>query len=263
MSAFDQTIETGEATDPLHYALASRDRDTPDLVRRALADGRCALAFQPVVRADGGVAFHEGLIRVRDERGRVLPARAFMGDVEETEIGRDLDAASLALGFQTLRVHPALRLSINVSARSLGDSTWRAVLDDNIGRDELTGERLILEISERSAMLLPEVVARFMAEMQPLGVAFALDDFGAGFTSFRHLRNFYFDLVKIDRSFTHQVADLPDNQVLVGALLAVAHQFDMFAVAAGVESRADADWLRGAGLDCLQGFHIGVPRFAI
>ena len=264
MTSFQNTPKARTAADPLDYATAARDHDAPEMVRRALADGRCALAFQPVVRAGGqGIAFYEGLIRIMDENGVVLPARAFMSEVEQTGLGRDIDAASLALAFETLHRYPQLRLSINVSARSLGDSVWRAVLDSHLGSDDFIGERLILEIGEASAMLLPEVVARFMEEMQPLGVAFALDDFGAGPTSFRHLRQFYFDLVKIDRSFVAGVARDPDNQVLVGALLAVAHQFDMFAVATGVEMAEDAVWLEQAGLDCLQGYHIGVPRLSL
>jgi EAL domain-containing protein (putative c-di-GMP-specific phosphodiesterase class I) len=230
------------------------------MVREALAAGRCSLAVQPVVLARGGIAFYEGLIRITDSGGRLLPARLFLPLVEETGLGRDIDAAALSLGFDLLRRNPALRLSVNVSARSLADTAWRRALDDSLAAAPRTAERLILEITEQSAMLLPEVVARFMAEMQPVGLAFALDDFGGGFTSFRHLRTFLFDLVKFDRSFTEGVADSPDNQALVSALLAVAHQFDMFAVAPGVERAADADWLTGAGVDCLQGYHFGAPR---
>lgn len=261
--AFDHTRRARTAMNPLDYASAARDYDVIGMVRAALAEGRCALAFQPVMRADGVIAFYEGLIRVLDDAGRVLPARAFMDHVAEDGIGRDLDAATLSLAFEALQRHPTLRLSVNVSARSLGDSVWRAVIDSNLGLDDFRGERLILEIGEASAMLLPEVVARFMEEMQPLGVAFALDDFGSGATSLRHLRQFFFDLVKLDRSFISGVANDPDNQVLVGALMAVAHQFDMFAVATGVEMAEDAEWLIGAGIDCLQGYHLGVPRMSL
>ncbi|ROT99353.1 EAL domain-containing protein [Histidinibacterium lentulum] len=260
MTAFDQTRAAHDAQDPFAYVLAARDHDTPEMVREALAAGRCSLAVQPVMLAGGGIGFYEGLIRITDSGGRLLPARVFHPLVEETALGRDIDAAALSLGFDLLRRNPGVRLSINVSARSLADSAWRKALSDSLAASPLAPERLILEITERSAMLLPEVVARFMAEMQPVGIAFALDDFGGGFTSFRHLRSFFFDLVKFDQSFTEAVADSPDNQALISALLAVAHQFDMFAVAPGVERAADADWLTGAGVDCLQGYHLGAPR---
>lgn len=111
-------------------------------------------------------------------------------------------------------------------------------------------------------MHLPEVVQRFMEEMQPYGLAFALDDFGAGMTAFRYLKDFFFDLVKVDGIFTRQIDRNPDNQVIAEALISVAHQFEMFAIAEGVETEAEAAFLRDCGVDCLQGYLFGVPRFS-
>ena len=255
--------EVPEAS-PLDWAVASRDAQVKTMVREALRDQRAVLAFQPVRQARGGMlAFHEGLIRVLDETGRIIPAQDFMGEIESDGLGRDIDAAALRLGFQHLRARPDLRVSINVSARSLGDSLWRDALNEGLRMGEDVTARMILEISEESAMLLPEVVIRFMEEMQPRGISFALDDFGAGFTAFRYLKDFFFDLVKIDDIFVRGIEDQPDNQVLAEALLAVAHQFDMFAVAEGVETEAEAEFLRSIGCDCLQGYHIGVPRLKV
>jgi EAL domain-containing protein (putative c-di-GMP-specific phosphodiesterase class I) len=126
--------------------------------------------------------------------------------------------------------------------------------------DEPTvGERLILEITESSAMLVPEIVTTFMADLQRQGICFALDDFGAGYTAFRYFKEFLFDLVKIDGQFIRGVARDPDNQVLVQALLMIARQFDMFAVAESVEAAEDAEWLMAQGVDCLQGYLFGAP----
>lgn len=261
----NETVQQREAQNPLDYALASRDRDVMSMVRTALEAERCKLAFQPVVRADrpDQIAFYEGLIRVLDESGRIIPAHQFMGSVEETEIGREIDTASLKAGFQMLRQNPDIRLSVNISARSLADGKWRRTLERNLRRDETVGERLIIEINERSAMHLHEVVVRFMDELQPRGVAFALDDFGAGFTAFRHLKDFFFDMVKIDKLFIRDIENSPDNQVLAEALMTVAHQFEMFAIAGGVESEGAARFLADIGMDCLQGFHIGVPKMTL
>lgn len=251
--------------DPLQFAVASRDADVLSLVRDALAAGRAQLAFQPIVLAEDAktIAFYEGLIRVRDDAGRVIPAAHFMPVIEETDLGREIDAKTLELAFLFLRENPYIRLSINVSARSLGDGKWRNVLEQGLKERGALGDRLIFEISETSAMLLHEVVIRFMAEMQPRGVAFALDGFGAGMTSFRHLKDFFFDLLKIDKSFALGIATNPDNQVLMEALITVAHQFEMFAVADGIEDAEDALVLQSMGVDCLQGYHFGVPKFKI
>jgi EAL domain-containing protein (putative c-di-GMP-specific phosphodiesterase class I) len=183
--------------------------------------------------------------------------------VEENGLGRQIDCVTLELAFQCLRSHPELRLSVNVSARSIGDGEWRRTLDRGLLDRGHPGERLIFEISETSAMLLHENVIRFMAEMQPKGVCFALDGFGAGLTAFRHLKDFFFDLVKIDKSFVRGIDEDPDNQVLAEALITVAHQFEMFAVADGVETAAEAAFLRSLGVDCLQGYHFGVPSLQL
>lgn len=254
--------DTQELEDPLQYAMASRDADVMQLVRDALAAGRGQLAFQPVVTSDAQhlVAFYEGLIRLKDEAGRILPAARFMPQVEETVLGRQIDCLALRLALRKLFENPQIRLSVNVSARSIGDGEWRRILDRGILEDDTLGDRLIFEISETSAMLLHENVIRFMAEMQPKGVGFALDGFGAGLIAFRHLKSFYFDLVKIDKSFVRGIHKDPDNQVLAEALITVAKQFEMFAVADGVETAAEAAFLEKLGVDCLQGYYFGVPK---
>lgn len=251
--------------DPLEYAVSVRDRDVLSMVREALATNNCKLALQPVCTAHDGyrIAFHECLIRVMDDTGRIIPAGQFMGQIEDTGIGRDIDAASLKLAFGLLRHNPALRLAVNVSARSLGDATWRRILDDELRGPNPCADRMILEISEDSAMKLPEVVIRFMEEMQPYGLAFALDDFGAGLIAFRYLKDFFFDMVKIDGHFVRNIHHDPDNQVIAEALITVAHQFEMFVVAEGVESQAEADFLISIGADCVQGYHFGVPKFSV
>lgn len=258
--AFDAT----EPRDPLEAAMASRDGDVMGMVRQALAEGNAQLAFQPVVAAHSHLpAFHEGLVRLRDAGGRILPANQFMPWVEETDLGREIDCAALGLGLDMLQQNPRLRLSLNMSARSVGDRKWRQILDERLHGDRRIGERLILEISEGSAMNLHEVVIRFMAELQPIGVSFALDDFGGGLISFRLLKDFYFDLVKIDAGYTRGIEASPDNQVLAEALITVAHQFEMFVVAPGVESAAEVEMLQSLGVDCLQGYHFGVPKFTL
>ena len=118
---------------------------------------------------------------------------------------------------------------------------------------------MILEITESSAMLMPDLVTVFMADMQARGICFALDDFGAGYTAFRYLKDFYFDIIKIDGQFVRGVSRDPDNQVLVQALVSIARHFDMVTVAESVETLEDARYLVDIGVDCLQGYFYGIP----
>jgi predicted signal transduction protein with EAL and GGDEF domain len=100
-----------------------------------------------------------------------------------------------------------------------------------LDRDPTIAERLILEITEHSAMLVPELVSTFMDDLQRRGITFAMDDFGAGYTALRHFKTFNFDILKIDGGFSRGIATDPDNQVLVSAMVRIAEQFDMFTVA--------------------------------
>jgi len=250
-----------ELGSPLAVAVDQRDRHALVMVAEAVRHGNLRLAFQPVVQsgAIGKIAFYEGLIRILDKTGRTIPARDFIGAVETSELGREIDCAALEMGLRALARHPTLRLSINMSARSIGYPRWKQVLNRILEREPTVAERLILEITEASAMLVPELVIAFMHDLQHQGVTFALDDFGAGFTSFRYLRDFYFDIVKIDGQFIRGVHADADNQVLTKALVAIAQQFDMFTVAESVENAADSHWLVQAGVDCQQGYLFGAP----
>jgi len=246
---------------PLNAAVTGRDRSTLEMVTEAIKHNQTMLAFQPIMqtRAPQGVAFYEGLIRVLDAAGRVIPARDFMHVVENTELGRDLDCCALEIGLRTLARNPTLRLSINMSARSIGYRRWMRVLDRHMKKDNTLGDRLILEISEKSAMSLPEIVVDFMDRLQDRGISFALDDYGTGDTAIRHFRQFLFDVVKIDGVFVRGLHSNPDNQLLVRALVAVAQQFEMLTIAESVETTEDAEFLVSIGIDCLQGYLFGAP----
>ncbi|MGB0440291.1 MAG: EAL domain-containing protein, partial [Paracoccaceae bacterium] len=222
------------------------------------------LAYQPVVQAAAPdrVAFWEGFARVQDGTGRILPAGQFMAQVEETEVGRMIDCLALDRGLKALAQTPDLRLSINLSARSIGFPRWNRILRRGLARDVTVGERLILEMTEGSVILVPELVTNFMSDLRAKGIAFALDDFGAGLSAFRHFRRFQFDILKIDGQFCRGVAKDPDNQVLTRAMQAVAHHFDLYCVAEQVETAEDAAYLRDIGVDCLQGYHFAAPMLA-
>lgn len=256
-----QRADYGRDASPLGYVVVEQDRQTLKLVEDALRTARLKLAFQPVVLAADPqrVAFHEGLIRVLDATGRTIPACDFMPAIEAHELGREIDCAALDMGMQMLARHGDLRLSVNMSARSIGYPKWTRTLRRWLSESPTIGERLILEITESSAMLVPEIVIAFMDDLQAEGVAFALDDFGAGFTAFRYFKDFFFDIVKIDGQFIRGIHLDPDNQVLTRALVTIARQFEMLAVAESVETAEEAQFLQQIGVDCLQGYLFGAP----
>jgi EAL domain-containing protein (putative c-di-GMP-specific phosphodiesterase class I) len=251
----------GPVDNPLSFAVAQRDRDVIRMVEAAVNSQNVMLAYQPVVPAGhpDRPAFFEGLIRILDENGRIIPARDFIGVVETQELGRKIDCLSLEFGLRKLCDHPQLRLSINMSARSIGYPNWQRVLENGLSADATVAERLILEITENSAIHMPDIVQVFMSDLQARGISFALDDFGAGFTSLRYLRTLYFDILKIDGEFIRGIAGSPDDQALVKSMMSIGRHFDMVTVAESVETAEDARYLERLGVDCLQGYYFGAP----
>ena len=246
---------------PLDLAVAERDRNTLRMVERALRTKNVRLAYQPVVRATqpDRSLFFEGLVRVLDSTGRPIPAREFITEIETHEIGRMIDCLALELGLNALASEPHLRMSINMSARSIGYRRWREVLDEGLVRVPDLRGRLILEVTESSAMVMPDVVMSFMNELHGMGILFALDDFGAGYTSFKYLKSLLFDIIKIDGQFVRDIHQDVDNQVMMQAFVDIAQHFEMFTVAESVESAREAAFLAAAGIDCIQGYHVGAP----
>ncbi len=233
-------------------------------VAQALVQGRLVFHYQPVVRADAPrmPAFFEMLARLQMPGGQILPAAAFLPAVEDSELGRTIDRLALTRALEALVAQPTLRLSVNVSPRSMGDEEWLGILAAaHRGGTGVCG-RLILEITEEDALSDADLTRDFIAHVRGLGPALALDDFGAGATGFRHFRDFRFDMVKIDGSYVKGVHANRDGQALVRCLAGLAQHFEMLTVAERVETRADAEWLRAAGIDCLQGYLTGRPAAA-
>ncbi|MGY6632752.1 MAG: EAL domain-containing protein [Alkalilacustris sp.] len=246
---------------PPGLVAAAEPFDPLAMVRDAVAHRRVCLAFQPVVqaRAPHMAAFHEGLVRVQDRMGRLVPAGLFIEAIDAHPLGREIDVMALTMGLRTLQANPAVRLSINMSALSVTHRPWLDALRSGLVGDPTLAERLILEITEASAMGLPEVVCAFMRDLRETGIAFALDDFGAGATAFRYLRAFRFDVVKIDGQFTRDLPGNGDGRVLVSALVRIARHFEMMTVAERVETEAEAVACARLGVSCLQGYLFGGP----
>jgi EAL domain-containing protein (putative c-di-GMP-specific phosphodiesterase class I) len=230
-------------------------------VAQALAQGRVLFHYQPVVRADNPQvpAFFEALARLRLPNGQMLPAGGFLPAVGDTELGRAVDRLALVNALNMLEANPRLRLSVNMSPRSMGDEQWLAILAAAHGSGGAACQRLILEITEEAALADADQIMEFMDYVRRMGPAFALDDFGAGATGFRHFSRFRFDIVKLDGSYAQGVHANPDSQVLVECLVRLARHFEMFCIAERVETATDAAWMRQAGVDCLQGYLYGRP----
>lgn len=249
---------------PLGAAVTSRDSRTLDMVREAVRHKQVLLAFQPVVAATppNKPVFHEALIRVLDETGRIIPAKDFMSAVEEDELGRMLDCLALEKSLAALTKTPELRLSVNMSARSIGYPRWKETLTRGLSRRADISGRLILELSEASVLHVPELVRGFMDDLQPRGIAFAIDDFGARQGALRTFKDFFFDMLKLDGSLIRDVQSDIESQAIAGGTAAIARSLGMVTVAGRVEHPEAARMLASLGIDCFQGFLFGAPTIS-
>ncbi|MEM7507412.1 MAG: GGDEF domain-containing phosphodiesterase [Pseudomonadota bacterium] len=232
---------------------------------RALGAGQLSIAYQPVVSAQGAqtIAFHECLARIKLDGGRLLTAAQFMPAVESLGLATLIDRQVLGLALEMLKKHSGARLSVNLFPQSMQDAEWMALFRNAVREDPGIAERLIVEVTESGAVLDPARTRRFMNNLRDLGVAFALDDFGSGHTSFGHLRDFRFDLIKIDNAFIEDIRNNPDNRFFVKTLIAIAERFEMMTVAEAVQDPEDARILADLGVGYFQGFYFGSPSLQL
>jgi len=230
-------------------------------VKQALKENRFKLALQPVVSAvTGDVIFYEGLARMIDPEGNAIAAGGFVPVIEQMGLMRLIDRKVLDLGLDALESNPDMNLSINLSGMTAVDPVWLRTLDERLhGRRDLAS-RLILEITETVALDDVDEASRFVSSLRNFGCRVALDDFGAGFTSFRHLRALNVAIVKIDGSFIRDITNSPENLLFVRTLVNLAKGIGLQCVAEWVETAEEAELLKAEGVDMLQGWHCGKPE---
>ncbi len=228
-------------------------------VARAVEEDRIAINFQPVVHAKDTrfVSFQEGLIRMFDQEGHLRQAGEFIPIIEGTEVGNYVDQVALELTLNRLHADPSIRLSVNMSTQTLWDEDWLYLLKSSGEANLHTTERLIVEFTEASAINSLQETIEFMKYCRKYGVCFACDDFGSGNTVLGHLRDFDFDILKIDGSICQNIGENKDNQIIMTAILSIAEHFDMLTVAEHIDNKSAANKCKELGVDALQGFLFG------
>jgi len=233
-------------------------------IAEALEHDAFELFCQPVLDLrTGAVHEYEVLLRMRDEQGELVLPGAFLGFAENLGLIHDIDrwvlthAVSLLAGEQRRRRHT--RLAVNLSGKAFESNDLLPYVERTIASAGIDPGLLILEITETAAIANLERAQHFVRSLKRLGCRFALDDFGAGFSSFSHLKQLPVDYLKIDGSF---IANLPRDAVdqeLVKAMVGVAKGLDRKTVAEFVQDEETVALIRALGVDYGQGFYLGKP----
>lgn len=249
---------------PRRDAARRRNVQVAAQIVAALNEGRIALVLQPVVTAaDGFVAFHEALCRINLDDGTQIAAASFIETAERLGIVRLVDHRALDLAVARLVKSPSLTLAINVSTASALDGGWFGRLHAHVRRHRDIAARLVVEITETMAIGDMARAIDFVQSIRDLGCRVAIDDFGAGHTSFRNLRSLGADIVKIDGAFVERLSENEDDQFFVRTLVTLAQRIGLETVAERVSKDSDAAILKQIGVNYLQGHLFGVAEEAV
>ncbi|HDO52541.1 MAG TPA: bifunctional diguanylate cyclase/phosphodiesterase [Rhizobiales bacterium] len=232
-----------------------------DRIIRALNERRMILALQPIVKvADRKPAYYEALVRMREPNGDIVAAGEFIPIAECLGLVRLIDHRVLELCIRLLKAAPNLNLSLNVSGETASDSAWLNALRGLAKGERSLTRRMMVEITETAAITDFEESIRFVNSLKELGCRVAIDDFGAGYSSFQKLRMLDFDMFKIDGSFVRDLPNSREDQILVRAFVDLAQNFTMDTVAEWVTDEATAKLVEEAGVSYMQGFYLGEPK---
>ena len=250
----------------MHLAAVNRLQLENEL-KRAIKKQEFAVQYQPIVDLrTGRISALEALVRWEHPGRGLVPPLDFIPVAEDTGLVVDIGRHVLRHACHQVRMwqqqfpsDPALKVSVNLSARqldaaSLGSDVARALEDYG-----LPPETLILEITETVLMQDSDSTIERLRELKALGVQLAIDDFGTGYSSLSYLRRFPIDVFKIDRSFISSMDNSAEGSALPRAIVALGHSLNLQTIAEGLETPEQLSELRGMLCDSAQGYIFTKP----
>ncbi|NQE37590.1 putative signaling protein [Microcoleus sp. IPMA8] len=237
-------------------------------LRGALDRNELLVYYQPLIDLDSGqVTATEALVRWQHStEGLVSPAKFIPiaeANGEIVPIGEWVLRTACA---QTRRWQlagmPALRISVNLSARQFEQANLVEMVRQILAQTELEAAYLELEVTETALMTDIERSVKTLLQLRELGVSLALDDFGTGYSSLNYLQRFPVNMLKIDRSFVRDVLSNPNSATITDAIIALAKSLRLTITAEGIETKEQRDYLQARGCDEGQGFYFSRPANA-
>jgi EAL domain-containing protein (putative c-di-GMP-specific phosphodiesterase class I) len=229
-------------------------------LRQALHTDELVAFYQPIVRTQTGIIEgFEALVRWRKPDGRLIAPLAFIPIAEESGLIQKLDALVLkqacefAKRLGKLTGHQPF-VNVNLSAEHFSHTALPDVVRSVLSEVGLPGSALKLEVTETALLENAELAICVMQELRKHGVRFGLDDFGTGYSSLSYLHRFPFETLKIDRSFIQALGSQEKRPELAAAIILLARSMSLVAVAEGVETTTQLDFLRPLQCSFAQGF---------
>ncbi|WP_260483869.1 EAL domain-containing protein [Sphingomicrobium flavum] len=228
----------------------------------ALENGELSISYQPIV--SGGerkTVCYEALMRWNHpQRGLIMPG-VFIPIAEEALLIEQLGAWMLRTACSEAANWPEdVKLTVNVSSLQLSNGAFLNTVVDALARSGLAPNRLLLELTESVVLEMDEQLETLLASLSKLGVTFALDDFGRGYSSLNYIEKMHFSMIKIDRDFVQSAAaGSPRSEAIVAAIVSLAQSLEIDVTAEGIEAEEQIAAMMALGCSCFQGFHFGQP----
>ena len=241
-----------------------RAQTTSARIRDALTHDRLRLASQPIHNlASGGVERYELLLRMTGDDGELLPAASFIEVAERSGNGagaRPLGGLrALELLAERERAGDPVSLHVNLSGASLTDISVLEFIERRLDEGDADPRRCTFEITRSAEVEDYETAIGFADRLTEFGCEIAIDDYGAGFSPFHHLKQLPFDVIKIDGSFVREMPRNDADQLTVKAIVEIARGLGKRTIAEFVQDDETTRLLREYGVDMAQGFHLGRP----
>ena len=222
-------------------------------LRKSVLDQTACFAFQPIIKCNTGeIAYHECLLRLNNHDHKLISAGSYIMLAEKYGYITSVDRYVFDMTMLELKSAHDIQLSVNISNIGVQDKSLVNYIEKLIVKADV-GQRMIIEITETAMNDSYEQTKYFVEAMKSIGCKIALDDFGAGYTSFNQMRCFPVDIIKIDGSFIRNITTNGKNKILVEALIKTAEELGCKTVAEFVENGAIAKQLIELKVDYMQG----------
>ncbi len=233
-------------------------------IKTALREDRFHLLFQPIqCMGPKTCDFYEVLLRLPGPDGQLVTPGAFLPVAQRFGLLVDVDRWVVANALRRLgeirQAGREIAFSINLSGQMLDDPDLYDVIRAGIQTNRLPAGSVVFEITEQTAVRQIDKASQLITQLSELGCLFALDDFGKGFSSFAHLKHLPVHFIKIDGSFVENMLANPVDQAMVESIIQIARVLGKKTIAEFVQSQETVATLEKAGVDFVQGYHIGRP----
>jgi len=250
------------------YEIVKAKLETECALREGLERDEFLLHYQPRVSAiDGRLLGFEALIRWQQPGRGLVPPGEFIPLAEETglivELGAQvIEKACRQIADWRVRFDTRVPVSVNVSARQFARSDVRGELRAALGRHRLLANSIEIEITESSMLEQDLKIYQDLVAIRDMGIKILVDDFGTGYSSLSQLQRLELDVLKIDKSFVSELQRSTESEVIVNAIISMAHALHMTVVAEGVETVEQLRILQRLGCDEIQGYYTARPMSA-